>query len=185
LARELDASHSSKKCRASHLPHTVVISPKEWRRPKGSLGSHLGLRDPVRAGPTCLTVNVTNFLATLFWQLFLLALMGLTIYVSCCLLGCKSIQALAHATFSKVICASLCTTLWVARRAESDVIQASLHAALWAARRLVSVARCSFDRAACLSQAKRFQQTHGPSKGASSSSSFIVLMRIVVLKGGR
>jgi len=28
LARELDVTRSSKKCRALHLPHTMVISPK-------------------------------------------------------------------------------------------------------------------------------------------------------------
>jgi hypothetical protein len=30
LARELDATRSSKKSRAPHLPHIVVISPKVW-----------------------------------------------------------------------------------------------------------------------------------------------------------
>jgi len=34
LARELDATHSSKKCRVPHLPHMVVISPKVWRIPQ-------------------------------------------------------------------------------------------------------------------------------------------------------
>ncbi len=32
-------------------------------------------------GTTCLTINITNFLATLFWQLLTLALVSLTIRI--------------------------------------------------------------------------------------------------------
>jgi hypothetical protein len=37
-------------------------------------------------GTTCLTVNVLNFLATFFWQLLTLALVSLTIRITCYLL---------------------------------------------------------------------------------------------------
>jgi hypothetical protein len=40
-------------------------------------------------GTTCLTVNVSNFLTTLFRQLFTLALVSLTIHVTCFLLPIK------------------------------------------------------------------------------------------------
>jgi len=63
-------------------------------------------------------------------------------------------------------------------------ICALLRAPLWAGRRLASVACCSSDRAACLSWARLFRRMGGSSKGASSSSSFIGLRRVVVLKGG-
>jgi hypothetical protein len=32
-------ARSSKNCKASHLPHTVVISPKMWRRPRWLLSN--------------------------------------------------------------------------------------------------------------------------------------------------
>jgi hypothetical protein len=53
---------------------------------KGSLGSHLGLCDPVHAGHFFLTVSISNFLAMHFWQLLSLALVSLTICVTCFLL---------------------------------------------------------------------------------------------------
>jgi hypothetical protein len=60
-------------------------------------------------GIACLMVSVSNFLVILFRQLLSLALVSLMICVTHFLLPieCKSVRALARATFSKVICASL------------------------------------------------------------------------------
>jgi hypothetical protein len=99
------------------------------------------------------------------------------------LLECKNIRALAHVTFSKVICTLLCAALWAAHQLAFVAIYTSLRVR-WVARRLAFVARCSSNQVACLSRARWFWQTCKSSKGVSSSSSFISLMRVVVLKGG-
>jgi hypothetical protein len=138
-------------------------------------------------GTTCLTVNVLNFLATLFQQLLLLALVSLMIYVTHFLLPiemqkrpgintCSIFQKnLCIATPSSLSCPQAgirCNLRIIARTSLSCPLTGIHHTLLLKSNNVPLPSKTIPANTQVLQR-------------GSSSSSFIGLMRVVVWKGGR
>jgi hypothetical protein len=153
-------------------------------------------------GIACLTVIISNFLATLFRQLLSLALVSLTIYVTCFLLPIgmqKHSSVSTHNISQSNLCIATCSSLNCPLAGIHHNLRIVTHSSL--SYPPIGIHRTLFLRSSSVPLPGKtvlmdmrgllflfvhwFNEGCCVEGGASPSSSFIGLMRVVVLNGGR